>query len=100
MAKKPQITTNNQVRQYLYGYDVPKETLDWYDWLDDDAKADGWIHYKNHWYHISDFMRVEPSAPDWMQEWDGYQSDSYFSGVVIKFGDDPSEEYIIGTYIG
>jgi hypothetical protein len=99
-AKKPKIITNNQVREYLSANDVPQETLDWYDWLDDDAKTDGWIHYKNHWYHVSDFMRVSPRAPEWMQEWDGYNSDSFFSGVLIKYVDDGAYEYIIGTYIG
>ena len=29
-----------------------------------------------------------PRAPEWMQEWDGYNSDSFFSGVLIKYVDD------------
>jgi len=97
MAKKLTIITNNQERDFKYGDEVPKETLDWYDWLDEDAKFDGWIQYKNHWYHTSDFMRVPPGMTGF-EGWDGYKGDSYFSGTLVKFADD-GETYKIGTYI-
>ena len=97
-SKKPKITTNNQIREFIS--EAPQHVLDDYYWLDMSATGYGWIHYKNHWYHVSDFSRIDEDAPKWMQEWDGYNPDSFFSGVVIKLGDDPDEEYIIGTYIG
>jgi hypothetical protein len=41
-------------------------------------------------------MRLENKLPE-LKDWDGYQSDSYFSGVVIKISPD-GEQYKIGTY--
>ena len=50
---------------------------------------------KGYWYHTSDFMRI-PHGSDF-KGWDGYASDSYFSGVLIKLSRD-GEEYMVGTY--
>ena len=33
-----------------------------------------------------------------MEQWHGYMSDSYFSGLLIRYSDD-YEEYQIATYI-
>lgn len=40
-------------------------------------------------------MRI-PHGSDF-KGWDGYASDSYFSGVLIKLSRD-GEEYMVGTY--
>ena len=45
------------------------------------------VHYGTR-YYLDDFMRVEQNAPDYMQEFDGYTNDSYFSGVVVKWGEE------------
>jgi len=101
---KVQVTTNNHDRQFLFGYEVPEEVKAEYDWLDDDSKHDNWIKFKGHHYHVADFMAVNnivhnPNPPEWQEGWDGYRSDSFFSGVVIKISDD-NETYRIGTFIG
>ena len=102
--RNQKIITNNQSRRTIYGYAVPASVKEDYDYLSSEEKEDGWIHYRKHWYHISDFAPVSRNAPEWMKEWDGYKSDSFFSGVLIKWGDPStgfySDEYIIGTYIG
>mgnify|MGYP003643733600 CR=1 FL=1 len=100
----PLVRTNNHDRNFSYRYDVPASVLERYDYLDDDESFDGWICYKDNWYHMSDFMAVHnpvhnPNPPEWLQPWDGYSSDSFFSGVIIKVSDD-METYRIGTYIG
>lgn len=38
------------------------------------------------------------SADSSFSGWDGYHSDSYFSGIVIKLSPD-GEQYQVGTYI-
>jgi len=98
VADKPIITTNNHIRNYKYDYEVPKSVLDDYDWLDKGDKSDGWIHYKNTWYHVSDFLRLETNCFTSFHDWDGYYGHGYSSGVLIKLGDNPSEEYIIGSF--
>lgn len=67
---------------------------DQFDHLGDD-NLDGFILYRRQWYHASDFMRIENNHD--MENWNGYSSDSFFSGIVIKLSND-SENYMIGTY--
>ena len=92
-----QIKSNYKRRFLLTDVDVPKKVLDEYDWLDDDEKTDGWMKYKDQYYHLSDFMWIPADIKD-MKGWDGYMSDSFFSGIVIKVFY-YTDEYIIGTYM-
>jgi hypothetical protein len=64
-----------------------------HDWafadLEDDADCEHQFFWYRGWlYILDDFMRVERrTAPEWMQEFDAYTNDSFFSGVVIKYVD-------------
>ena len=90
------IKTNNQWRDLVYRSDVPAGVLrDQFDHLSEEEVSDGFFFYRNYWYHISDFMRIEHNEA--LKGWDGYSSDSYFSGVVIKLSSD-GEQYMAGTY--
>ena len=93
------ITTNHHHRPFKYRYQVPKKVLEWYSWLDQDDSLDGWISYRGHWMHSSDFMHLAPSDPaSPFRGWDGYHGDSYFSGTVIRLHES-GETYQIGTYM-
>ena len=98
------IMTDHKWKQFKYGYEVPKHVLnDDYDHLNEDEKLDGWIKYRRRWYHISDFMSCHNSIqssnnPFKVLGYDGYLSDSFFSGVLIKLADD-GECYQIAIYI-
>ena len=90
-----EIKTNNHERFFKFCDEVPKTVYNDFDHLDEDQKFDGWIHYKNFWYHVTDFMRIENN--EHFKGWHGYNSDSFFSGVLIKLSED-SETYQIATY--
>ena len=91
-----EINTDNKWKQLRYGYEVEKrKDFKDYDWMEEDEKHDGWIIYRRRLYHLSDFMRIE-NIPEF-SGWDGYLSDTFFSGVLIKLSDD-GERYKIGTY--
>ena len=95
------IYTNNHDRHLKYKDEVPQDIIDDYDWLDEDEAFDGWIHYRDRWYHTSDFMRFGyggGTVPDEFDGWHGYLNDSFFSGVIIKLSD-CGESYNIGTFI-
>ena len=99
------ICTNNHYRQFKYDYEVPKDVMtDQFDHLTEDfGGSDGFIQYRDRWYHASDFMSLHnkvhcPNPPKFMDGWDGYLSWGYSSGVLIKLSDD-GEGYKIGTYI-
>ena len=85
-----------------------KKALKDYDWISDsdtltwdDAQ---FFIYKNELYCLSDFMNIHntfynPNPPDWMLKFDGYESDSYFSGILIKYCDDDTDYIKVYTYI-
>ena len=61
------------------------------------------VQYKGVWYDVWDSMTCPGAeAPEATRHlfsgWDGYISDSYFSGVLFKFADE--DRVICATYIG
>jgi hypothetical protein len=90
-----------QWRDFVDRWDVPSDVLaDTFDYQNPEEATSGFFHYNGCWYHLDQFMRFGfpgESKPDWAGTWDGYSSDSFFSGVVIKLSDD-GEQYKIGTY--
>lgn len=92
-----EIITNNQERNFLYEHEVPKHILENdLDYAKD--TGDGFIKYKGNYYHLCDFMRIEGNFPNEFKGWNGYLSDSFFSGILIKVSED-GETYKIATYI-
>lgn len=103
-----EIKTDHKWKQFKYGYDVEKrKDYKDYDWMDENDKGDGWIIYHRRLhhiyhrrlYHISDFVLIENENIPEFSGWNGYHSDSFFSGVLIKVSQD-GEQYKIGTYCG
>jgi hypothetical protein len=93
-----QIKTNRNWRPFVYRADVPAAVLaDQFSHLDEEDSLEGFFQYKGWWYHLSDFMRLEVGLAVVLPGWDGYSSDSYFSGVVIKVSKD-GDRYRVGTY--
>ena len=99
-----EIITDHKWKNFRYGYEVPaKIRLEDYDWLEDEEKFDKWIKYRDRYYHLSEFMNLHNkihcvNPPEFMDGYDGYISDSFFSGVLIKISED-GEQYKIATYI-
>ncbi len=88
------IKTNKQSRDFLYWNQIPAKVLaDQFDHLKEDENFDGFIKYRGNYYHETDFMRAHEA----FKGWDGYLSDSYFSGIVLRIAQD-GESYKIGTY--
>jgi hypothetical protein len=86
------IITNHHDRPFRYRYEVPDEVLaDQFDHLDEDDGFDGFFCYRNIWYHLSDFMRVD------MDDWHGSHAHGFFSGTLIKVADD-GETYRVATW--
>jgi hypothetical protein len=57
-----------------------------------DAEYEACFWYKGNLYFLSEIMAVNnpvhnPHPPDWMKGFDGYMSDSFFSGILIKLSD-------------
>lgn len=88
------IITNNKPRQLVYGYQLSDKQKQDFDYIDD-IDSHNFVIYKNNVYDLSEFMRVENN--DKLNGWDGYSSDSFFSGTLIKYTDD-MESVIMGWY--
>ena len=99
---KVEITTNRHWRAFKRDHEVPREVINWYDWLTRDQKFDGWICYKGHWSHVSDYMRFGSvwlsKPPESFEDWQGVKHDCMSSGTLINLADD-GEEYQIGWYV-
>ena len=117
---KIRITTNNVRREVLYPWQLCHAELKEFDYLiDAPDNADNatlealwydsgatFFRYRGELYDIGEFSRViAPGAERFhpmecaepaFQGWDGYQSDSFFSGLLIKYLD--SESVVVGTY--
>ena len=79
-----QIITNNIPRQLIYGYELTDKEKSNFDYLDD-IDNHNFVKYKGFIYDVGEFMRIDNN--DALKDWNGYSSDSYFSGVLIKFID-------------
>ena len=90
------ITTDWKFKNFKYRYEVPEKVLkDQFSHLSEEDSCDGFFRYRKSWYHLSDFMVCSKGSP--LGAWDGYSSDSFFSGVLIRCSKD-NERYMVATY--
>jgi hypothetical protein len=77
------IRTDHKWREFVTRDKVPAKVLaSQFDYLDADT-YDGFFRYLGHWYHTSEFMRLDATPG-----WDGVAGDSYFSATLIKLSRD------------
>lgn len=107
-----QIITNNKPYPILTGKDLtPKEKAE-FDYInfDDDSGTEyeeRFIRYCKQIYDLHEFTRIELVRTNMfttvvekdnpLAQWQGIQTDSFFSGIVIKYVND-NEQVIIGRY--
>ena len=97
------IITNRQPRELFALCDLPEKARKDFDYIEDDEQFSPRLFvYKGNYYDVCEFMRTpcDESARQELNElsaWDGYASDSYFSGVVVKYVD-RFERVIVGRY--
>ena len=94
------ITTNNIPRPLLPLTDLPKGAAGDFDYIEDPHEY-RMVCYRGVWYDVWDSMRCPGAeAPEASRSafagWDGYISDSYFSGVLFRFMDD--DHVVCATY--
>ena len=76
------IRTNHQYREILTAYDLTEKELKEFDYLNDGEGS--FFRYRGQVYDIGEFM---PTSQVELCDWDGFRSDSYFSGIAIKFNE-------------
>jgi hypothetical protein len=91
------IISNHHKIPLIYWYELTDKEKSEFDWIinnNDDPNDFTFFHYKNNTYCLSEFMRIDNN--DDMKSWDGYSSDSFFSGILVKYTDDSN--YIIAAW--
>jgi hypothetical protein len=93
------IKTNYQFRNTLYAYELTEEERKEFDYYtDEELEFVTFVRYKG---QIIDLGQFEWNANAIMNEfgdtWHGYSSDSYFSGLLVKYSDD-HEQVVMGRY--
>jgi len=95
-----EIITNNVPRNLLYGYELTEAEKADFDYIDDIDSHD-FFRYRGIVYDPSEFMAWDMPTKEEIAhylDWHGFRSDSYFSGVVIRYTDD-MEQVVCGTYL-
>ncbi len=96
------IVTNNVPRDVVEAYELTAAERAEFDYMDWDAIERGedsasFFRYKGTTYDLGEFLRWDgvPFSP--LARWDGYQSDSFFSGILVRYCED-FERVIVATY--
>ena len=94
------ITTNNVPRDVIYAHELTTDERAQFDYLDWDAIEDGrdsasFFRYRGELYDLSEFMVWDNPVSPTRGRWDGFRSDSFFSGLVVRYVDD-CEHVVVG----
>lgn len=98
-GKEMQIICNNQKRPIVYGFELSEKERAAFDYLDNIDESI-FFRYKRQVYDLGEFSAItrsiapHPQRQGW-DYFDGYISDSFFSGVLVKFCQD-SDYVIVG----
>ena len=104
MSDELRIVTNNVPRDVLYDYELTADERAEFDYLKWDAIERGedsatFFRYKGRLYDLGEFMTTR-GMPEFspLVKWDGYHSDSFFSGIVVRYVEE-CERVIVGTFL-
>lgn len=112
MTTQITIKTNNQTRDVIYAWQLTdKERAD-FDYIEDIDSPDcsaSFFRYKGQVYDLGEFVRLverskqvgfehgcEHGSP--LLKWHGIMTESYFSGLLVRYADEYCETVIVGSY--
>lgn len=95
---KVHVIGNGHVRELLDPWRLPdwawRKAKEDYDLGDDPELADGmYFTYRGEVYSLEDFTKIggmwHRHVQDWEKDWDGVLSDSFFSGILVRYAEIP-----------
>jgi hypothetical protein len=100
MSDELTIITNNVPRDVLDAHELTVRERAEFDYIDWDAIEAGrdsasFVRYKGYTYDLGDVESTRQVAA--FRGWDGFVSDSFFSGVLFRYCDD-YEQIVCGRY--
>lgn len=96
------VKTNNVPRPVIDAYELSAAERQEFDYFDWDAVERGelsptFFRFKGELYDLGEFMVWDNPASPTRGHWDGYRSDSFFSGLVVRYCED-YEWVVVGTF--
>ena len=96
------IRTNNHWREFLDWCELTNKEREWFDYQDEDSGG-MFFRYRGICYDLGRFERCPDTSEAFnthannLADWHGYASDSFFSGVCIRFNRE-CDAIQVGTY--
>jgi len=79
------ITTNNQYRLLINGYELTTDERKDFDYYtEDEIDCATFFKFRGQVYDLGEFMRIDNHPDTEFSAYAGYRSDSFFSGLLIK----------------
>jgi hypothetical protein len=95
--------TNNVPRDIIDAYELDADEraeFDYIDWagVEDGSASASFFRYYGQLFDLGEFERWDnPASPTRNSQWDGMRSDTFFSGVVVRYVED-NERVVVGRY--
>jgi hypothetical protein len=95
------IRTNNVPRHVIYGYELTAKEREEFDYLEgEELETRQFVRYRGWTYDLGEFQTTRGLPCDSpLRRWSGFSSDSFYSGVVVRYDGDDCESVIMGTFI-
>lgn len=95
---KLQIISNYHERPVVYFWELSEEERAEFDWRG--VEEETYVRYKGEVYCLSEFMRTAGNPDAAFRKWHGYHSDSFFSGILVRYPDDGMGDFVVmGWYM-
>ena len=96
------VITNRVPRKMIYGYELTDKEKREFNYIAlDEFDSHDFFRYKGQVYDFSEFLTTQ-NIPEFRDNWHGYTSDTYFSGILVKLCDQEpywdNESIIVGMY--
>lgn len=97
-----QVITNHVPRALVDAWELTPAERDEFIYLDWQAIEEGrdsasFVRYRGELYDLAEFTAWDNPASPTRERWDGMRSDSYFSGLVVRYAEDP-DYVVVGRY--
>lgn len=99
------IVTNGHARPIVYAYELTQREIASAGMSPDDVRqssedGESFVRYRGSVIPLNDFsaswgMSRDSGLPGELAGWHGYLSDSYFSGLVIRYPDESDTDYVV-----
>ena len=95
------IKTNGHYRNLLSWYEIPIKDQEYFlSLMELEGLEDSdYFSYKGTIYFLGDFMAIDCNNPLSDLGYDGYLSDSFFSGIIIKYDKYDYNSIQVATYL-